>query len=178
VQANFRSWRDSGITWLAMSGLGVDKIMRRAGHDMVQTTMGYVKLAEDLTGDLGVPFGPLPAALVGGGSSAPSFALEALDRPLFESFFEALFRPRDRRFAVGDEVAQCGATIRVADVRDGRPTRLEVRLDRASPQTVVLLDWRDGHLARLPLPEVGAVADIPWQPGPVERREHARLARR
>lgn len=31
-----------------MSGLGVDKIMRRAGHDTVQTMMGYVKLAEDL----------------------------------------------------------------------------------------------------------------------------------
>lgn len=33
VQSNFRSCRDSGITWLAMAGLGVDKIMRRAGHD-------------------------------------------------------------------------------------------------------------------------------------------------
>ena len=64
VQSNFRSWRDSGLTWLAMSGLGVDKIMRRAGHDVLQTTMGYVKLAEDLTGDLGVPFGELPASLV------------------------------------------------------------------------------------------------------------------
>lgn len=64
VQAVFRSWRDSGLTWLAMTGLGVDKIMRRAGHDMVQTTVGYVKLAEDLTGDLGVPFGPLPPSLV------------------------------------------------------------------------------------------------------------------
>jgi hypothetical protein len=28
---------DSGLTWLVMTGLGVDKIMRRAGHDMVQT---------------------------------------------------------------------------------------------------------------------------------------------
>ena len=65
VQANFRSCRDSGITWLAMSGLGVDKIMRRAGHDMVQTTMGYVKQTEDLTGDLGVPFAPLPESLTG-----------------------------------------------------------------------------------------------------------------
>jgi integrase len=64
VQAVFRSWRDSGLTWLAMTGLGVDKISRRAGHDMVQTTMGYVKQAEDLTGDLGQPFGPLPASLV------------------------------------------------------------------------------------------------------------------
>lgn len=26
--------------------------------------MGYVKLAEDLQGDLGAPFGPLPAQLV------------------------------------------------------------------------------------------------------------------
>jgi integrase len=36
--SNFRSWRDSGLTWLAMTGLGVDKIMRRAGHDQIQTT--------------------------------------------------------------------------------------------------------------------------------------------
>ena len=47
-----------------MSGLGVDKICRRAGHDDVNTSMGYVKLAEDLSGDLGAPFGPLPADLV------------------------------------------------------------------------------------------------------------------
>lgn len=60
VQANFRTCRDSGLTWLAMSGLGVDKIMRRAGHDNVQTTLGYVKLAEDLTGNLDESFGPLP----------------------------------------------------------------------------------------------------------------------
>jgi integrase len=64
VQGNFRSCRDSGITYLAMSGLGVDKIVRRAGHDDVQTSMGYVKLAEDLSGSLGVPFAPLPASLV------------------------------------------------------------------------------------------------------------------
>lgn len=64
VQSNFRSCRDSGITWLAMMGVDVAKIMRRAGHDHVQTTMGYVKLAEDLTGDLGAPFAPLPASLV------------------------------------------------------------------------------------------------------------------
>lgn len=64
VQVNFRSWRDSGITWLAMTGLGVDKIMRRAGHDAVQTTLGYVKQAEDFTGGmLGQPFAPLPACL-------------------------------------------------------------------------------------------------------------------
>ena len=64
VQSNFRSCRDSGLTWLALLDLDVAKIMRRAGHDHVQTTMGYVKLAEDLTGDLGVPFAPLPSSLV------------------------------------------------------------------------------------------------------------------
>lgn len=64
VQANFRSCRDSGITWLAMSGLDVAKIVRRAGHDDVQTSMGYVKQAEDLSGELGEPFGPLPPSLV------------------------------------------------------------------------------------------------------------------
>lgn len=69
VQSNFRSCRDSGITWLAMSGVSVDKIMRRAGHDHIQTTMGYVKLAEDLTGDLGEPFGPLPPSLLGGSAT-------------------------------------------------------------------------------------------------------------
>jgi integrase len=87
VQANFRSWRDSGLTWLAMTGVGVDKIMRRAGHDTVQTTMGYVKMAEDLTGDLGTPFPPLPDELVngappaapngsGGGGAAPKVPCE------------------------------------------------------------------------------------------------------
>ncbi len=75
VQANFRSWRDSGLTWFAMTGLDVAKISRRAGHDTIQTTMGYVKQAEDLTGDLGVPFAPLPAALRV--SPAPAVALES-----------------------------------------------------------------------------------------------------
>ena len=66
VKSNFRSCRDSGITWLAMSGLGVDKVMRRAGHDTYDTTMGYVKLAEDISGNLGVPLGTLPPSLSGG----------------------------------------------------------------------------------------------------------------
>lgn len=65
VSSNFRLCRDSGVTWLAMSGLAVDKIMRRAGHNTYDTTMGYVKLAEDLSRSLGAPLGPLPASLRG-----------------------------------------------------------------------------------------------------------------
>lgn len=65
VQANFRSWRDSGITWLAMSGVPMQAIMSRAGHDALQTTLGYVKRAEDLSGGtLGQPFAELPECLV------------------------------------------------------------------------------------------------------------------
>ena len=63
ARANFRSWRDSGITWLAMVGLDSSRIMRRAGHDDVGTTMRYVKLAEDPAGELGEPFGALPLDL-------------------------------------------------------------------------------------------------------------------
>ncbi len=71
VKANFRSCRDSGVTWLAMTGLGVDKIQRRAGHEDIKTTLGYVKQAEDLTGELGAPFAPLPPSLVNGGGRGP-----------------------------------------------------------------------------------------------------------
>jgi hypothetical protein len=49
-----------------MTGLGLPQIMRRAGHDDVGTTMGYVKRAEDLTGNLGAPFGSLPSTLIRG----------------------------------------------------------------------------------------------------------------
>ena len=67
VRANFRSWRDSGITWLALSGLDVAKIQRRAGHETISTTLGYVKQAEDFAGNLGEPFAPLPACVIGAG---------------------------------------------------------------------------------------------------------------
>ena len=64
VRAGFRSWRDSGITWSAIVGVGLAQIMRRAGHEDVATTMRYVKLAEDLRGALGRPFRKLPRELV------------------------------------------------------------------------------------------------------------------
>lgn len=38
VQVNLRSWRDSGITWLAMSRTPMQSIMNRAGHEAIQTT--------------------------------------------------------------------------------------------------------------------------------------------
>ena len=64
MQINFRSLRDTGITWLALAGTDLAKMQRRAGHDDPSTTMGYVKMAEDLTGSIGEPFPVLPAELV------------------------------------------------------------------------------------------------------------------
>lgn len=66
ARASFRSWRDSGLTWLALAGVGVGRIARRAGHEDLRMTLKYVKQAEDLTGHLGAPFGPLPRELVEG----------------------------------------------------------------------------------------------------------------
>jgi hypothetical protein len=64
MQVNFRSWRDTGITWLALQRVAVAKMQRRAGHDAISTTLGYVKMAEDLTGSIGEPFPPLSPSLL------------------------------------------------------------------------------------------------------------------
>jgi integrase len=64
MKINFRSWRGTGITWLALAGIDVAKMQRRAGDDTISTTLGYVKMAEDLTGSVGDPFPALPQALL------------------------------------------------------------------------------------------------------------------
>ncbi len=60
MMVNFRSLRDSGITWEALAGIPVDRIQARAGHEHISTTLGYVKAVEDLQGKFGAPFAPLP----------------------------------------------------------------------------------------------------------------------
>jgi integrase len=71
VDINFRSCRDSGITWLALASVDLVRMQRRAGHDDIHTTLGYVKQAEDLTGRIGAPFAPLPPELLGEPLSSP-----------------------------------------------------------------------------------------------------------
>jgi hypothetical protein len=41
------------------------------GHKDVETTLGYVKMAEDLGGKVGAPFPPLPARLLKSPPKAP-----------------------------------------------------------------------------------------------------------
>jgi hypothetical protein len=50
----------------------VTKIQRRAGHDEIAMTLGYVKMAEDLSGAIGEPFPPLPRSLLPAPSSPPN----------------------------------------------------------------------------------------------------------
>jgi integrase len=77
---DFRSCRDTGITWLALSGLSLHAIQRRCGHEDIDTTNGYVKMAEDLSGTIGQPFPPLPAALLRRREPLPKARLSDADR--------------------------------------------------------------------------------------------------
>ena len=92
-----------------------------------------------------------------------ALALEPVERPLLDGSFDALFRAPDRPFAVGDTVDQCGATIRVAAVRAGLPTRLEIAYQRRlDDPKLAFLVWRDGHVERLAMPAIGETIELPW----------------
>ena len=65
LRLRFRSWRDAGITWAIVRGDDLVKVQRRAGHRLIATTMRYIVEAENAGAAFGIPFPPLPAALVG-----------------------------------------------------------------------------------------------------------------
>jgi integrase len=62
----FHDLRSTGITWMALRGDDPMKIMSRAGHDDLETTMKYIRAAEVLGAgsNIGPPFPPLPASLL------------------------------------------------------------------------------------------------------------------
>jgi hypothetical protein len=98
---------------------------------------------------------------------AQTLVLEVEDGELLTGSFETLYRDPSLPLAVGDEATQCGARIRVAEVRDGRPTRVEVRLDVSfDDPRVALVTWKDGALRPLVLP-IGSTAELSWSPGPM-----------
>jgi len=61
----FHDLRATGITWMAVRGDDPWKIRQRAGHRSLATTERYVRLAEELRPGFGIPFPPLPEALLG-----------------------------------------------------------------------------------------------------------------
>lgn len=59
----FHDLRATGITWEAIAGTEPLRIQQRAGHSALTTTQIYIRMAEDVRGDFGTTFGPLPADL-------------------------------------------------------------------------------------------------------------------
>jgi integrase len=76
---DFRSFRTTGCTWLAMLGTDSFVIAAQAGHENPSTTWGsYIRRGPDLRRRLGEPFPPLPAELL---KPDPEFWLESVCRP-------------------------------------------------------------------------------------------------
>lgn len=65
TQITLHDLRATGITWAAVRGDAPLQIMYRAGHKDLETTLDYVRLADGVRGSFGVPFPPLPEALLG-----------------------------------------------------------------------------------------------------------------
>jgi hypothetical protein len=100
-------------------------------------------------------------------TGARSLLVEPIERTLLDGSFDRLYRAPGRPFTVGDRFEQCGATIRVAVVQDGRPSRIEVEFRRAlDDPKLVLLAWRERALVPFVPPSLGATVEIPWSPGP------------
>lgn len=69
---DFRTWRETGITWQALQKTGLEAIKSYAGHEEVSTTLGYIKRVAGPEG-YGAPFPPIPSALLEG-EEGPSSA--------------------------------------------------------------------------------------------------------
>ncbi len=64
LQIDFRSLRDSGITWRFLAEHRSEVVQREAGHEHISTTLGYAKEVQNKQGRYGQPFPPLPPDLV------------------------------------------------------------------------------------------------------------------
>jgi len=62
---SFKDLRATYATWRAIRGDDPLKIQRAAGHKSLNTTQIYIRAAEDLGVDRGIPFPPLPTRLLG-----------------------------------------------------------------------------------------------------------------
>ena len=64
-QMTFHDLRATGTTWAAIRGDEPLRIMHRAGHKDLATTMAYVREGENVRGGFGTVFPPLPPSLLG-----------------------------------------------------------------------------------------------------------------
>jgi hypothetical protein len=74
--------RGTGITWQAVRGdIDHTKLMARAGHDRFETTLIYIREAENLSADFGEPFPPLPACVLGIAPKSPRAIRKGTKQP-------------------------------------------------------------------------------------------------
>jgi integrase len=78
LMIDFRSLRDSGITWRFLAGERGEVVQREAGHEQISTTLGYAKEVSSRGGRYGEPFPSLPDELID--QRAPT-QLAASDHP-------------------------------------------------------------------------------------------------
>lgn len=64
LMIDFRSLRDSGVTWRFLAGERAEIVQREAGHEHIATTLGYAKEVQNRGGRYGEPFPQLPTDLV------------------------------------------------------------------------------------------------------------------
>lgn len=98
--------RATGITWMAIPGDEPIKIMRRAGHSSLSTTMGYVREAENLEHPIGEVFPALPSAL-------PVSSEESSESPATWGLLR------------GNHYTKCSVPRGVGNVEEGRFLRTE-----------------------------------------------------
>jgi hypothetical protein len=89
------------------------------------------------------------------------------DQPMLRGAFEGVFcDPKRSPWSAGDRIDLDETTVTVRSVRDGFPTRVEVRF--AAPvedDRFRVLAWQGGKLLPLRVP-IGEHVLIPWTPGP------------
>lgn len=100
-------------------------------------------------------------------TAADRIELAPVGGPMLETPFERLFRSAAVPFHPGEVVQTSGMTVRVLEVADGAPTRIEAQFDRPlDDPDVWCLEWREGLLRKLTLPKVGESVRIAHQRGP------------
>lgn len=91
-----------------------------------------------------------------------SFELESLDEPFLTAAVEGVFLARAERWAPGRTWTTDAFAVTAAGVEDGRLVRLRFDVDRPlEDPSLRFLAWRDGRLARVEPPPIGAATVLP-----------------
>jgi hypothetical protein len=97
-----------------------------------------------------------------------ALTLETIGTTFLSSDAERMYRAEGVPMDLGDEVVQCGARIAVTALRDGRPTKTAIRLDRAiDDPSLAVLAWQNGRVERVTTGETGSEMLIRWTAGPL-----------